>query len=77
MKLYQYPHNAYVGTNIPKNRLYQQGKGGVAIEQLFIDEIEKITWQFKLSAATLNYRKSVKVYCTISINKSLARLFLK
>ena len=61
MKLYQYPHNAYVGTNIPKNRLYQQGKGGAAIEQLFIDEIEKITWQFKLSAATLNLQVDEKL----------------
>ena len=61
MKLYQYPHNAYVGTNIPKNRLYQQGKGGAAIEQLFIDEIERITWQFKLSAATLNLQVDEKL----------------
>lgn len=61
MKLYQYPHNAYVGTNIPKNRLYQQGKGGAAIEQLFIDEIERITWQFKLSAASLNLQVDEKL----------------
>lgn len=54
MKLYQYPDKAKVATLIPKNKFYEQGKANSKIEQLFVEQVEKIIWAYKLSADTVH-----------------------
>lgn len=53
MNLYHYPQQAFLGRNIPKKKLYKQGKANAKIEQLFIAQVEKITWAYVLSAHTI------------------------
>ncbi len=53
MNLYHYPEKAKVAKPIPKNAFYQHGGASRRIEQLFIQEIESITWTYKLAASTL------------------------
>lgn len=53
MKLYQYPEKAKVSKQISKNTFYQRGGASRRIEQLFIQEIENITWAYKLASTTL------------------------
>ena len=54
MKLYKYPDKAKVATVIPKNKFYEQGNANRKIEQLFIEQVEKIIWAYKLSADTIH-----------------------
>lgn len=53
MKLYHYPEKAKVSKQIAKNTFYQRGGASRRIEQLFIQEIESITWAYKLASTTL------------------------
>ncbi|ETD67886.1 hypothetical protein V757_10810 [Pelistega indica] len=61
MKLYHYPEKAKVAKTIPKNAFYQHGGASCRIEQLFIQEVESITWAYKLAASSLPMDETDKV----------------
>ncbi|WP_305420334.1 DUF4391 domain-containing protein [Photobacterium leiognathi] len=42
------------GQKIPKETIYQQASPTHAVRQLFVSQVEHITWRYKLSADTLN-----------------------
>jgi hypothetical protein len=48
------PLQTLVTTNIPKNKFYAQMKMRVSAKREFIDAIEQIIWQHKLSPKTIN-----------------------
>jgi len=48
------PAQAIVDTLIPKNKFYGQTKVTTATKRDFIDTIEQIHWQYKLSPKTIN-----------------------
>lgn len=52
--LYAYPPKAYFGRTLPKNKLYANAKITAALKQKFIDQIDKIVWEYKLSPETVN-----------------------
>lgn len=51
---YKYPKTTEVNRTLPKSKLYEQGKVNAAIRELFVTQVEQITWANKLSAQTLN-----------------------
>jgi len=72
MILYQYPQSAAVDRPIPKNKLYEQGSANSKLKQKFIDEVEKITWAYKLSAGSLNIQTDT-LFQEIQIFRIVAR----
>lgn len=46
------------GQKIPKETIYQQASPTHAVRQLFVGQVEHITWRYKLSADTLNVAAS-------------------
>ncbi|MDL2196187.1 MULTISPECIES: DUF4391 domain-containing protein [Shewanella] len=49
------------GQKIPKETIYQQASPTHAVKQLFVSQVEHITWRYKLSAETLNVAASEQV----------------
>lgn len=72
MILYQYPTSAIVDRPIPKKKLYEQGAANSKLKQKFIDEVEKITWAYKLSAGTLNIQTDT-LFQEVQIFRIVAR----
>jgi len=52
--LYDFPKQARFGKVLPKNKIYIHASPTTAIKELFIREVDKITWSYKLSPATVN-----------------------
>lgn len=52
--MFAYPPSAAVNRPIPKNRIYQYTKARSRLQTRFVEEVEKITWLFKLAPETLN-----------------------
>lgn len=52
--LFNFPVAAAFGRVIPKNRIYQHATPTTKVKNLFVQQIEKITWAYKLSSATIN-----------------------
>jgi hypothetical protein len=52
--IYRLPRSAWVGRMIPKNKFYQVLEANERVKRFFIDYIERITLQYKLSAETSN-----------------------
>ncbi len=57
MSLYLYPSHSLVNRNISKSTLYAKGQAAAHIEKLFIEQVEKITWAYKLAPATLHLQE--------------------
>ncbi|AAK02781.1 DUF4391 domain-containing protein [Pasteurella multocida] len=53
MALYRYPGTTAVNRQIPKNKFYQMGNATHKLEQLFVNQIERIHWANKLAENTL------------------------
>ena len=52
--LFNYPKQAAVGRILPKNKLYANAKISAALKKKFVDRIDKIVWEYKLSPETIN-----------------------
>lgn len=50
------------GQKIPKETIYQQANPTHAVKQLFVNQVDHITWRYKLSADTLNVAASEDVH---------------
>jgi hypothetical protein len=53
-KLYKFPKAAEYGKIIAKNKIYSHSKPGTNIKDLFIKDVEKTVWSYKLSPETIN-----------------------
>ncbi len=53
-KLYKFPAAAKFGKIVSKSKIYEHASPNTKVKKLFADEIEKITWAYKLSPATIN-----------------------
>ncbi len=56
--IYQFPRTAFLGRTIPKNKFYQVLEADERVKRFFIDYIERIVLQFKLSPDTVNLQSS-------------------
>lgn len=52
--LFRYPEGAAFNRVVPKNKIYAHGQASNRLKQLFVDQVSKITWRYKLSTPTTN-----------------------
>jgi hypothetical protein len=52
--LYRWPACAKFGRVVPKNKFYERGQVTNVVKQKFVDEVQRITWAFKLAESTIN-----------------------
>ena len=52
--LIHYPDQAAVGRPLPKNKVYQHSGASTRIKDLFVQQVEQITWAYKLAPDTIN-----------------------
>ena len=59
--LFAYPKKAHFARVLPKNKIYANAKISAALKRKFIDQIDKVVWEYKLSPETINLpaKKSV------------------
>lgn len=53
-KLYNFPKSAAFGRMLAKSKIYEYAMPTSKVRDLFVCEVEKITWSYKLSPATIN-----------------------
>lgn len=51
---YAYPKAARYGRMVPKSRIYSHAGASAKLKQLFVDQVDKIRWAFKLAPETIN-----------------------
>ena len=52
--LYRWPPAARFGRVVPKSRFYERGHVTTAVKARFVDEVQRITWAYKLAESTIN-----------------------
>ena len=62
ISLYNFPSQAAFGRVLPKSKIYEHAAPGSKVKELFVREVEKIIWSYKLSQETINLpaKNSVK-----------------
>lgn len=55
------PNSAYVNKFIPKSKFYEKANLGTKLQAEFINNIQKITWKYKLSEDTIGISKTDSV----------------
>lgn len=59
--LFDYPKSAAFGRVLPKNKIYEHASPSTAVKNLFVRQVEQITWQFKLAPETVNLKGTPSV----------------
>lgn len=59
--LYRWPANAAFGRTIPKTKFYEHGNVRTALREKFVDDIQCITWAYKLADDTIRLRGTTAV----------------
>ncbi len=53
-KVYKFPRSARFGKMIAKSKIYEHASPTTKVKELFVQEVKKITWSYKLSPETIN-----------------------
>jgi hypothetical protein len=56
--LFDFPKGAAFGRVLPKNKIYEHATPSTAVKELFVRQVEQITWQYKLAPETINLKPS-------------------
>lgn len=59
--LFRWPPNAAFGRVVPKTKFYEQGNVRTALREKFVDDIQRITWAYKLGDDTIRLRGTTAV----------------
>ncbi len=59
--MFAYPERALYEHVLPKNKVYGHAQPRRALRQKFVDQVDTITWQYKLAPATINLPAGVEV----------------
>jgi hypothetical protein len=59
--LYRWPVAARFGRVVPKSKFYQHSSLSPTARELFVDEVQRITWAFKLADETIHLRGNAAV----------------
>ncbi|GHF12480.1 hypothetical protein GCM10017044_03040 [Kordiimonas sediminis] len=51
---FNYPDSAKYGRMVPKSKIYEHAKASIRLKDLFIEQVDKITWAYKLAPETIN-----------------------
>ena len=60
MKLTTWPRAAHFGRGIPKSKIYEHAGANTALKDLFIQQVEQISWNYKLAPETINIPADTK-----------------
>ena len=52
--MFLYPEQASFGRVVPKSKIYEHGRASTALKKVFVDQVAKIVWKYKLSTDTIN-----------------------
>lgn len=58
---FDYPKAALFGRVLPKNKIYEHAGASKRLKQLFVDQVDQITWRYKLAPETINLESSPAV----------------
>lgn len=58
---YQFPANARFGRKLAKEKIYQYATPTRAVKQKFIQQIDRMIWQYKLASNTVNVPESKSI----------------
>ncbi len=61
MPLYEWPKAARFGRVIPKSKIYEHAKASSQLKDLFVRDLERIEWAYKLAPETLNLSATERV----------------
>ncbi|SDE27241.1 DUF4391 domain-containing protein [Kordiimonas lacus] len=56
-----YPNSTKYGRVVPKSKIYEYSKASTRLKDLFIEQVDKITWAYKLAPETINVRATKSV----------------
>ena len=56
-----YPEAAKFGRVVSKSKIYEHGEPNTAVKKLFVNQVEQITWQYKLAPETINMKATANV----------------
>lgn len=59
--LYRWPSNAAFGRTVPKTKFYDHGNFRPGLRQRFVEELQRITWTYKLAEDTIHLRGTTAV----------------
>jgi hypothetical protein len=59
--LFDYPKSAAFGRVLPKNKIYEHANPSAAVKELFVRQVERIVWQYKLAPDTVNLKETSSV----------------
>ena len=59
--LFRWPPNAAFGRTVSKTKFYEHGNVRTALRDKFVDDIQRITWAYKLADDTIHLRGSSTV----------------
>lgn len=77
-----YPKQASFERVLPKNKIYEHSEASARLKDLFVEQVEKITWQYKLAPETINLPASrnvleIQIFRIVLRTKSLSLDILK
>ena len=52
--LFEYPHKAAFDRIIPKNKIYDKAEANSLVKNLFVRQVDRIIWKYKLAPETIN-----------------------
>jgi hypothetical protein len=52
--LFEYPQKASFGRIIPKNKIYDHAGASASVKNLFVKQVDRIIWKYKLAPETIN-----------------------
>ncbi len=61
MPMYDWPKGARFGRVIPKSKIYEHAKASSQLKDLFVRELDRIEWAYKLAPETLNLSATERV----------------
>jgi len=59
--LYRWPDRARFGRVVPKTKFYEHGSVSSALRKRFVEEVQRITWAYKLADVTIHLAGSASV----------------
>lgn len=59
--LFRWPPNAAFGRTVPKTKFYEHGNMRTALRDQFVDDIQRVTWAYKLADDTIRLRGTTAV----------------
>jgi len=54
--LYRWPQSAAFGRTLPKTKVYEHGNVRTALRERFVEDVQRITWAYKLAESTIRLK---------------------